>query len=572
MKTQSKHKVETARLLPRKNLPRGTILNARGEPVRAITAPSGSSSAESRVARMNGWRDQLNPLRGLTIARAVALLEDYNMGRMADLQWTYFHVEGTDPDMIALLSLRIGRIIEMDYNLNPEDGAPKNLVSQQEDYLWEKLAGIDNIYEAIEHLAMAPFRGFAHVEKYYNADGDIYHLEPVDHWNLVRDGLRGAWKYNPKAKSTSFDGLPAEAVLPMERFLYREVRRPINRFGLLKFIKSNLSEKDWDAFNEIYNVPGGVVVGPPDVAEEDEAEYEAAAQQVAEGGSGYLPHGSTYTPNEMPHDPKTFKDRLDHLSEKLVLAGTGGMLTMLAEAGSGTLAGGAHTEVFERIAKAEARRISEIIQRNLIMPWLEEGFPGQEQVVYFALAANEEPDSAAAVEQVSKLTLAGFDLDPEQVTQKTGWKVTRKDAPATGAPGEIDPATGKPITNRATTEKLMERLNDITFEETAKADLAAAVRKDQDAILKRLAELDATTTDAEWMRVAREIDAAWPGLLTEWVKGEAKAAVLADASATALVSGAIEGAKARAERSPAKPLKNRRGVSTPVRRAKTRQR
>ncbi len=394
-----KHRVETAQ--PFARLPVGTILNSAGKPVKAIAAPSGASSGETRIDKLNAWREDYNPLRGLTITRAVQLLEDYQTGRMADLQWTYFFQEQTDPDMIGLLENRIARILEMDYDVLTEKEAEnarstQRLADEQADYIGENLAAIDNLYQAIEHLAMAPFRGYAHVEKWFNAAGEIFHLEVVDQWNVVRDGLRGGWRYNPTAKSCDYRGMPEEMTLPMERFLYREVRRPINRYGLIKGIKSALSDKDWDAFNEIYNVPGGVVVGPPEVPEGDEIEYETAARQVAEGGSGYLPHGSLYEPNEMPHDPSTFEKRLDYLSKKLVLAGTGGMLTMLAESGSGTLAGSVHDEVFNRIARAEARRISEIVTKSMVAGWLDARWPGQPHLAYFQLAANEEMDVGAA--------------------------------------------------------------------------------------------------------------------------------------------------------------------------------
>ncbi|MBI5768753.1 MAG: DUF935 family protein [Verrucomicrobia bacterium] len=442
------HRVETAKIVPRR-LPRGTILNRQGQPVQALVAPAGGSSYLDRLNRINAGREYLNPLRGLTIARAIALLEEYQLGRMADLQWTWFFAEQTDPDMIALLALRVAGLVEMDYNLSPEEDSDDKLAEEQTAFLAEKLAKIDNLYEAIEHLAMAPFRGFAHVEKHTDAAGEIVHLEPVDQWNVVRDGMRGPWKYNPTARSIDYLSMTSVEDLPMERFLYRECRRPINRFALLKFVRNGLTEKDWDAFNEIFNVPGGVVIGPPEVPEGDEEIYEAAARKVAEGGSGYLPHGSEYVPNEMPHDPQTFKLRLDFLSEKLVLAGTGGKLTMLTAAGSGTLAGSAHAQVFASIRSAEAMRISEIVTKGMISGWLDEGFPGKPHVVYFGLAANEETDSAAAVEQVAKLSLAGFQCDPEQVTQKTGWKVTVKPQPVAGLLDNPDAPARSPIANRA---------------------------------------------------------------------------------------------------------------------------
>jgi phage gp29-like protein len=559
--SRMKLKTQEGRLLQRK-LPRGTVLNRSGQVVQAVGAPVGASTWQERLNRLNAWREEHNPLRGLTISRAISLLEDYQGGRMADLQWAFFFVEQTDPDLIALLALRIGRIVEMDYNLDPEDGADKALVEEQTAAVTEKLALIDNLYEGIEHWAMAPFRGFSHVEKHYKGE-DVTHLEPVDQWNVIRDGLRGPWKYNPTARSTDYLSMRDTPDLPMEQFLYRECRRPINRYGLLKFVRSGLSEKDWDAFNEIYNVPGGVVVGPADIPDGEGEIYEAAARRVAEGGSGYLPHGSTYTPNEMPHDPQTFKLRLDFLSEKLVLAGTGGKLTMLTESGSGTLAGGAHSEVFDRIASAEAKRISEIVNTGLIAPILEAEFPKEDHVVFFNLAANEETNSGAAVDQVQKLSSAGFDLDPEQVTQKTGWKVTRKPAPVqipvdglkTNPAKEETPASVK---NRASNQAAG---REARFLAKSQGRLTAGDQATLWPLLERAAALDGLS-DEEFADAYRLLMADLPAL-EQQILGDQASPELEDAFdeviGTALASGALEAAEARqtAKNTPAEKKPNK---------------
>jgi phage gp29-like protein len=526
----------------RRKMPRGTILNSQGKTITANPAPSGGTSFGWRQNRINSAREYLNPLRGLTLSRAVMLAEDYQLGRMADLQWTYFFVEGTDPDMIALLALRVGRIVEMDYNLSPEEGADKKLIEEQTDYLTEMLSGIDNLYQGIEHMALAPFRGFAHAEMIENADGDITHFEIVDQWNLVRDGMRGPWKYNPTAQTVDYGALAGEP-LPMDRFLYREVPRPINRYALLKFIKSNLSEKDWDAFNEIYNVPGGVVIGPPDVAEEDEAEYEAAAQDVAMGGSGYLPHGSTYVPNEMPHDPATFKQRLDHLTAKLVLAGTGGKLTMLTESGSGTLAGGAHSEVFDRISAADAMLISECVNKQIIASRLEAKFPGQDQVVYFSLAAQEETNAAAAVEQVSKLSLAGYQVAPEQVTQKTGWVVTLKPTPAapdlTGGLSDF----AKVANRRRILNTALAAAKEARFQAHALADLTEADRARLAPLQAQADAVAAAKSPAEYRAALLKLQGALPGLEKQILNGRPDLEqAFEQVLSTAFLNGAAEAA------------------------------
>lgn len=430
-------------------------------PRKTMTAPTAASHAR-RMGAMNRWREQYNPARGLTLARALTLIESYARGEFSDLMWTYgapmTGIENADADLLALIERRTSALLEMDWEIKivAEDDAPEfdeKLAEDQRASLRAAYEGIDNLYEAIEHLAMATFRGFAHCELWRNADGDTTHLEPVDQWNILRDGLRGEWKYNPDARSMTFRALPDDLLIDPRNFIIREVRRPVNRIALVKFIRANLSDKDWDAFIEIYGVPSGVVIMPPNVPPEKEAEYEQGGAKIAEGGSGALPHGSDYKPNDGPRGVNPFRDRLQYLTEKLILAGTGGLLTMLTESGSGTLAGNAHAETFAKIARGEARKIGELFQRQIDGPIFDVQFPGKPRLAYFELCFNAETDAGDVVDHAAKLAQAGYQIDADQLSEKTGYTLTLKAPPVPNDPARLPGKENDPnqpvLTNRA---------------------------------------------------------------------------------------------------------------------------
>ena len=436
--------------------------NQRSVKIAAAQTKPAPASLVGKVKSTNRWRDSLNPCRGLTVSRAVQLIEAYPRGMYADLMWTFgapfTGIENADADLLALIERRTGALLEMDWTVktvsDKKPGFDKKLADEQAAALRESYDRIDNLYEAAEHFCMATFRGFSHTEKHRNAAGDLAHLEIVDQWNVVRDGLRGAWKYNPNALETYFEGLGDELLMDPEGFVIREVRRPVNRIGLLKFIRSNMAQKDWDAFIEIYGIPGGVVILPPNIPQGKEAEYETSAKQLSEGGSGALPNGSTYTPNDSPRGVNPFRDYLGYLTEKLILAGTGGLLTMLTAPGSGTLAGNAHAEAFSSLAKAEARRISEVFQRSIDAEVLTSQFPNAPRLAYFEFAANEETDTGAFVKDVTQLSQAGYEVAVGQITEKTGYEVTVKAAPTVGLP----PVKVPDLTNRAKVDDLAAKL------------------------------------------------------------------------------------------------------------------
>jgi len=417
------------RISPMPRIPPTRTRPLKNRAAKENLSPVGGMSVARQVQRLNKWREQYNPLVGLAITRARTLLEAGQRGEFADLQWTYKFVEERFPVLFALIERRTSSIVELDWSIKttPEElwpaGATQAMADDQTAALRQAYDRIDNLTEAIEHLAMATFRGFAHLQKQsLHEPGQIDHLEPLDQWNWVRDGLYGPWYWNPEAQSTGHLSL-GDPIDPDE-FLIRTVKRPVNPIALFAFIRWSMGQKDWSGFLEIFGIPGGVVIGPPNVPKEREAEYQTAGEQIAEGGSGYLPNGADYKTNDSPRGVNPFREYLRAQVEDVVLAGTGGLLTMLAESGSGTLAGEAHSDTFKQIAKAEAAKISALFQCYLDPETLSTKFEGKPVLAYFDLAAEEETDVGEIVDHVVKLSSAGYQQDPEELSEKTGYTLT----------------------------------------------------------------------------------------------------------------------------------------------------
>ena len=101
---------------------------------------------------------------------------------------------------------------------------------------------------------------------------------------------------------------------------------------------------------------------------------------------------------------------------------------MLTASGSGTLAGQAHQETFRQIARSEARRISEVFQKQFDAEVLRREFPGQPVRAYFELAANEEPEVGELIDHALRLHQAGFAMDARQLGEKTGYRINGLEA------------------------------------------------------------------------------------------------------------------------------------------------
>jgi phage gp29-like protein len=124
-----------------------------------------------------------------------------------------------------------------------------------------------------------------------------------------------------------------------------------------------------------------------------------------------------------------FAEHLRYQDEQIVLAATGGKLTALAESGTGTLAGSAHQNAFDDITEAEAVVLSEVFQRQFDAPLLAQEFPGQPQLAYFELALVREIDPATAVAHALTLAKAGYEIDPSELSEKTGYTLKLRDYP-----------------------------------------------------------------------------------------------------------------------------------------------
>ena len=150
----------------------------------------------------------------MTIRRARTLVNDYNQGIFAELQWAYFNLEPGTTNLSALATRRHSAIAKLDWNIKvtPEKDLPPGATSDQAEA--QRLAlraaydRITNLREAIDHLAPGYLPRVRPSGKGGRRRGRPgRHPPPVDQWNVVRDGIRGAWYYNPRGWRTNAQAL-----------------------------------------------------------------------------------------------------------------------------------------------------------------------------------------------------------------------------------------------------------------------------------------------------------------------------------------------------------------------------
>ena len=82
------------------------------------------------------------------------------------------------------------------------------------------MSAIENLREAVTFLALAEFRGYAHLERHLDSQGRTVRLQPVPQWFWARLGPEAPWQYNATARPGL--PMPGDPVLDPARFLICE--------------------------------------------------------------------------------------------------------------------------------------------------------------------------------------------------------------------------------------------------------------------------------------------------------------------------------------------------------------
>lgn len=402
-----------------------------------------------------------NPLNGLDEYRLSEYLWESERGMHARPQWLYRSIEKRNPIARAVRRRLLSAIGRLHWKIKvadaQDDPARQALADAQAATLRTAYDRITNLQRALQHLAAAELRGFAHVEKIYGAGlptvtshqspvtpgsepaapvtGDpasVTELRAVPQWFWVRDGLYGDWQYNRWGTMGAFRGEPVD----LSRFIVREVDDPLHEIIAKCHVRMEASDSDWDGFLESYGIPATIIEGPPNVPQEKELEYQRQAEGISSDARGYIPNGAKVHNIAPATGDSAHKERLDWLASQIVLAATSGKLTMLTESGSGSLAGGAHTDSFDEIAQAIAADLSMTMQDQFDRPLLAHAHPDEPVLAYFEFGPVDETDAGRVLDDAVKAKNAGFEMDPDELSELSGYKLKRAAAQPNGLTAE----------------------------------------------------------------------------------------------------------------------------------------
>lgn len=500
-------------LFNRKSAAAKTVERYLGKPV---------SLAKSKMSL--AW-ETMNPATDLSVSDAQAIFDQARQGCYGRLHYIYAEIEQADPTLFICADRRASALSELDWEIKRSDvrrhrNADEQLAKDQIAFLETAFADCSNFYEGIEHLASAFFRGFAHVQPHYSKDGEtLKSFDILDNWNFCFDRARQMWQWNPDAsvkipgENSGMADVPADELVSLIR------KRCIDYPALPIALRNRLGEKDWGRFLERYGVPPCTIIMPQFTDKAEEEKYLQAAQDMADAGNGALPFGSmvSYATEARGTDP--FTGFLDHQQKLIVLMATGGLLTSLAESGSGTLAGGAHEDSWNTIVRRDSRHVANAINRQIAERLLAKKFPGDPMLAEFAFAT-EAPENAADIfETAGKAVTAGYRVSQKDLETRTGFKLEIAE-PAQTAAAMFPPTVlnkqnaGEPVANPLQKRSNAPRLSTEGGEpQNAPDAILRAFAKDMSPAGKAVADLLAITDPEELKAAAAKLAAKLPELL-----------------------------------------------------------
>ena len=487
------------------------------------------------------WREAMNPLRGLTVTKAVAIFDNARLGCYADLMWLYNEIEAADPTLLICAERRAAGVEELDWSIATKKAGrvgaawDETLAAEQVRFLEAAYGACGNLLDGIEALSAAFFRGFAHVLPRYATDGlALTAVERLDGWNFAFNRRTGRWHWNPEAHSAA--AVESLAEIP-ETELASVVRtRHIDYPALSIYIRAALGEKQWGLFMERYGVPPVMIVMPEFADATDEARYLEAAQRVARGGSGALPYGSQVTYATEARGTNPFSEYLKHQQELVVLLATGGIATSLAmPAGLGNGPSDEHGDTWRTIVRRDARVIAQAFNRRVTADLLAAAYPGRPALAEFVFDTEATPSAAEVFDAGAKAVTAGYRIVQGELEAKSGYRLEQ--APAASSPQMTQMSQMGAAQNKSAAAGP-------SIEEAAVEALAEARAKGLAPVIDRLLDALAETDEAAMRESLAALYADLPGLVAATAAPETDVALVERILSDAVGAGARESRKA----------------------------
>ena len=308
--------------------------------------------------------------------------------------------------------------------IDAADDSPE--AQRQQNALEEFYHSVTGLQQAFGQLASAMFYGYAHLQYIEDAWGRRFEFIPQRYW--VRPGALNDWQFNPQCYIGADTGESVEE----ETLVVMEHRNPILFPATRASFERNHAKITWDNHMDRYGSAPVIITAPKDASAAVMDALERACEELKSGASIVLPPGCTAEPLKASNINENYFLSRINMSDKdqvrFVMAGT---LTVLNESGSGTLAGGAHTDSWNSVVSAVCSKVAEAFNAAISPLVLGDGEPLARLHITFDTV--QTPLQKA--EEIAALADGGVRPEKTEIEEKIGMSIedTQEPVPVTAA-------------------------------------------------------------------------------------------------------------------------------------------
>ncbi|WIY25050.1 DUF935 domain-containing protein [Parasedimentitalea psychrophila] len=408
------------------------VLGPNGRPIERaslteeIAAPS-FGGVRSPIAGYPA--DGLNPLRLAQILRSADHGDPVRYLELAEA------IEERDSHYVGVLGTRKRQVSQLGITVEDGDDSPIGVEMAERVRKWLKRGELTG---ELFHILDAVGKGYSFTEIIWERSEGQWQPRELKR----RDPRWFRFERHDLETPLMLNNIGQEVPLPAFKFIYARMqaksglalRSGIARVAAWTWMFKAFTQRDWSIFSQTYGQPLRIGKYGPGTSEKDRNKLFQAVANIAGDCAAIIPESMMIefvTAQNMGSSTEHYEKRcdwLDRQTSKLVLGQTATTDAVTGGLGSGK----EHREVQEDIETADAQDLGAILNRDLIIPWMQFEFGPQKIYPRLVIARPEAEDLKAWTDAAVPWVQVGLEVDQAEVREKLGLSAPKAGAPILG--------------------------------------------------------------------------------------------------------------------------------------------
>lgn len=418
------------------------LVDHRGRPLekRLLTTEVAGPTLTGVRSPITGY-----PAEGLTPARLTAILKEADQGQPLKFYELAEAIEEKDLHYAAVLGTRKNSVAQIDISVEPagEDAASIAHAEMVEDWLTREELQTE-LFDMLDAIGKG--------ESFTEIDWDTSEGDWVPKALTRRDQRWFRPSRHDLETPMLITGAGEDLPLPGGKFVHLVARGKSGlpaRSGLARlaswfWLFKAMTTRDWAMYVATFGQPLRVGKYGPNASEPDKETLFRAVASIAGDCAAIIPNSMLIEFIQPPAGngaTDLFERRANWLDQQMSKATLGQTTTTDAISG-GHAVSREHRQVQEDIERADAKRLSAAINRDLVRVWIDLQFGPQEKYPLVRMARPEQEDLAQLSNSLAQLVPLGLKVSAQEVRGKFGLSDPKPEEELLGRPEPVDRPPG----------------------------------------------------------------------------------------------------------------------------------